>query len=369
MTRAAPRAGQVPRLARDLPLRRHRPPSIRDVADRAGVSPSAVSLVLNGKGGGRVSIAKQEAVRRAVADLGYRTDSVARSLATGRTGTVAVIVPDLASSFFNDVTMGIATGLPESLQVMLVLESRDGDSSSTVDRVLGMRPDAILYEGPNAQLFEGRSDVDCAVISLDNPSAPSGSPSVQFDLSAGAQMLADHLLGLGHRRFAFLTPVRDAPTFQSRRLAFEGHLRTKVGSGALLAMAEAETTIGSATIAVETAWASWRREGITALVCATDIQAFGALLACKELHVSVPRDLSVASFDDVPFSVISTPQLTTVSLPAYELGRRAAELVEQALRSPLEARAPIIIPTSLVVRESTARPRGAAQRTRSPRSP
>lgn len=330
-----------------------RPPSTRDVAERAGVSVSTVSLVVNNKVIGRVSARNQQAVRDAVAALGYRIDPVARGLATGRRGTVAVILPDLDSSFFNYVTMGITRGLGDDLQMLLVLEKREAGLDSMIDRVLAMRVDAILYEGANAGVLLARGDIHCPVVVLDDPVAAGDGPAVNFDLTQGASDLADHLISLGHCYIGYVTPSRDAPTFRVRRAAFHARLRTRTRHGSVLHVANADSSMEATAAVVDSCWHEWRRQGVTALVCATDTQAYGALLALRRLDVPVPDALSVASFDDLPFSMVVSPQLTAVALPAYDLGSEAIRLLRRALHEPSTSLLPVVLPTQLMIREST----------------
>jgi len=341
-------------------------PSARDVAERAGVSASTVSLVVNGKYEGRVSRRNQTAVRRAIDELGYRADPVARGLATGRRGTVAVIVPDLDSHFFNYVTMGVGMGLKADMQLLLAFgQPNDHDLQSMLSRILAMRVDGIICEGISAAALRSLSDVYCPVVVLDDPGTDWAGPTVAFDLLDGAEQLASHLVGLGHRHIAYLTPECDAPTFQVRRAALRERLAARLGSTMKFLVGNADTSIEAADRVVTDRWPAWERENVTALVCAADIQAYGALLALARLGVPVPEVISVAGFDDLPFSLVTGPPLTSVALSAHELGYGAARLLNQALQGGRVD--PLTLPARLMIRQSTGPARYLESGTSPPR--
>lgn len=345
-----------------------RVPSLRDVAERAGVSPSTVSLVVNGKAQGRVSDRTQQAVRRAIDKLGYRVDPVARGLATGRRGTIAVIVPDLDSPFFNYVTTGIGLSLNGEIQMLLAFGQRGNrDLDATFDRILAMRVDGIVCEGISAEALRGRGGVHCPIVILDDPGTESTGPRVGFDLASAADQVAEHLALLGHRRVAYLTAEFDAPTFRVRRLGVQDRLRARVGRRASVIVCASETTTEAAEAAVTAHWRAWTHAGVTALICATDMQAYGALLALERLGVSVPQECSVVGFDNLPFSALTRPSLTSVSLPARKLGSEAAKILKRLIDTDPAQAASVTIPVELMIRESTGPARGS--RDGHPRAP
>jgi LacI family transcriptional regulator len=352
-----------------------------DVASRAQVSTATVSLVMNGKADGRVSEATRARVLAAVAELGYRVDPLARDLATGRGHHVALVVPDIANPYFSQLTQGVAGRLGDGYRLQLII-APDADPRAGTDRVVAERVDGILAEAPAVDLIR-EVDGRIPVVVLDEPSCepdepprgpePSGGtgppgktappgkagpPYVGFALADGATALADHLLGLGHHRIGYLDADRGGPTFPVRRRHLERRLREVLGFGFSGPDVRSRTDIDSAAAAFAAAWRDWRAAGVTALVCAADVHAYGVLRAASGLGVPIPDELSVAAFDDLPFSALVGPPLTTVRLSAFDLGETAAgvllDLMEGREVDPGDTEP---LPAPLRVRGTTAPPK------------
>lgn len=322
-----------------------------DVAARAGVSVATVSFVVNGKAEGRVSPATRLRVLDAIAALGYVTDASARALATGRRRQVALLAHDMTNPFTAQVAAGAATGIAEATDgtghLLLLLASDDAEpdtepvGAATVDGVL------INYPGT---LPAGRPDLP--VVHLDDPAA--GGHQVSMDVAVGARELAAHLADLGHRHVVFLDSNRPWSTFVERRRAFTDEFTRRVPGAVVTgdrSGIDLTGAVGRATAALE----GWQRAGATAVVTATDVQALGVLAALASAGVAVPGRLSVAAFDDIPFAAVSAPPLTTVRLPARELGHRGALLLSRVIDGSAVDPAPVVLPARLVVRGSTGR--------------
>ncbi|GAA3934167.1 LacI family DNA-binding transcriptional regulator [Actinomadura viridis] len=332
-----------------------------DVARLARVSTATVSLIVNGKADGRVSAGTRARVLAAVDELGYRVDAVARELATGRRHGVGLIVPDLANPYFSQLTQGVAAGLGGGHRLSLIIADpvRDPDPGS-LDRLLAGGVAGILAEAPAADLIR-ELDGRAPVVVLDRPSPEADHPYVGFALDDGALALADHLLGLGHTRIGYLDADIGAPTFEVRRARMERRLREAAGHGFTGPAVRCRTDIDAAAEAFAARWDAWRAAGVTALVCAADVHAYGVLRAAGRLGVAVPGELSVAAFDDLPFSAVTGPPLTTVRLSAFDLGFRAAELLVGVMGGrPMDAAVPLL-PATLRVRGSTAPPAGPSE--------
>ncbi|SDG89577.1 LacI family DNA-binding transcriptional regulator [Klenkia brasiliensis] len=320
-----------------------------DVAARAGVSVATVSFVVNGKAEGRVSPATRLRVLDAIAALGYVTDASARALATGRRRQVALLAHDMTNPFTAQVAAGAAAGIAEATEgtghLLLLLASDDAEpdtepvGAATVDGVL------INYPGT---LPAGRPDLP--VVHLDDPAA--GGHQVSMDVVVGARELAAHLAGLGHRHVVFVDSNRPWSTFVERRTAFTDEFARRVPGAVVTgdrSGIDLAGAVGHATAALE----GWQRSGATAVVTATDVQALGVLSALAAAGVPVPGRLSVAAFDDIPFAAVSAPPLTTVRLPARELGHRGAVLLSRVIDGTAVDPAPVVLPAQLVVRGST----------------
>ncbi len=329
-----------------------------DVAARAGVSIATVSLVANGKARGRVSPDTQARVQQAIEELGYVVNPAARSLVTGRRHCIALFAHDMTNPFISTVAAGVSAALDDSTQLLLALTDAGGGSPD-IGTVVAFGVDGILlnYRAPGAL----RSvDPDLPIVFLDDPAARTDAPRVHFDLEPGATQLAGHLAALGHRRLLYLDPAHARATFTRRRSLLEEEFRRLV-PGAEVLRARADLTIDAARDLTVASWAGWEAAGVTAVVTASDVQGHGVLAAFGELGVPVPDRVSVASFDNVRISALTDPSLTSVDLPAFDLGEQAAALLLDLIEHGPAATRTTALPTRLVQRTSTG-PAAASSR-------
>lgn len=322
-----------------------------DVAAAAQVSIATVSLVVNAKADGRVASSTQARVRDAVDRLGYRVDTIARSLSTGQTRAIALVAPDMTNPFFSHVAMGVTQAVGDLYDLLLVVSDQGHHlRSSTIERVLALRVDGILIDAPGRQLVEDLRPT-CPVVYLDAQTAEA-TPSVEFDLRPGVEALADHLLDLGHRRFGYLDASTDVATFSRRRGFFTRRVKQR-WMDAAIHTASSGVDIDQTVEAFEEAWPAWSKLGVTSIVCATDAQAYGVLRVLHHAGIDVPSVISVVGFDDLPFSSVAGPSLTSVRLPAAQLGIESAQLLASLLDGREPETTQVVLPTSLVVRDST----------------
>lgn len=311
------------------------------MARAAGVSQSTVSLVLAGKAEGRVKPETGLAVREAARRLGYRPNAAARNLRLGRTRTVLLVVPTLASPFFGAVYTGAARVAGERGFGVVVHPWTD-------DAIPARSPvDIEAIDGVLASSIGGGVTGlgDVPLVMMDNDPADAA-PSVNFDVAGGMRAVAAHLADLGHRRIGHLAAAVDAWTFRVR--------------GEVLAASAPLVSRGTTAIDVAAARTAAvalldRPDRPSALVCDDDLIAAGAYKAARALGLDVPGDLSVTGFDDILVATALEPELTTVRLPAEDLGARAMA----ALLERLDGNAPpdVSLPGELIVRGSTAPPR------------
>jgi LacI family transcriptional regulator len=334
-------------------------PTSRDVARAAGVSQATVSLVLGGKWRGRVSGPTAQAVRDTADALGYRPNLAARSLRLGRTRTALLVVPALPHEYFARVYAGAARVAAErGFGVVLypspegVGPARDpfGSARAAIDGVIAssMAADAL------AGIGDGGLDGGLPLVMLDSdPSAPGGPPTVNLAIADGFRQVTRHLLALGHRRIAHLAADIDTWTFRVRAEAVAAELAGV--PGAALATVRCPLDIGAARAAAERALGGPGPRP-TALLCDGDVLAAGACKAARGLGLRVPDDLSVTGFDDLSLAVAVDPELTSVRLPAEEVGAEGM----RALLALLDGGTPSAceLPVDLVVRGSTAPPAG-----------
>ncbi|MCL2551187.1 MAG: LacI family transcriptional regulator [Actinomycetia bacterium] len=332
-------------------------PTSRDVARAAGVSQATVSLVLGGKWRGRVSEPTARTVRATADELGYRPNLAARSLRLGRTRTALLVVPALTHEYFARVYAGAARVAAErGFGVVLypspegIGPARDpfGSARAAIDGVIAssMAADAL------AGIGDGGRDGGLPLVMLDSdPAAPGEPPTVNLAVADGFRQVTRHLLALGHRRITHLAADVDTWTFRVRGEAVAAELAAV--PGAVLATEHCALDIAAARAAAERAL-SGTGPRPTALLCDGDVLAAGACKAARGLGLRVPDDLSVTGFDDLSLAVAVDPELTSVRLPAEEVGaegmRALLTLLDGGAPSPSE------LPVELVVRGSTAPP-------------
>ncbi|SDQ22941.1 DNA-binding transcriptional regulator, LacI/PurR family [Curtobacterium sp. UNCCL20] len=315
------------------------------VAERAGTSIATVSLVVNGKDRGRVSVPIATRVRDAVEELGYVVDHAASSLARGSGDLVVLIAPDLSNPFFAEVIRGVRDTVGDRFQLVLSVTERGAQPvAADVRRFERLRPAGILVDAPAA----GESmTASVPVVLLD---APGGDAAVNYDLSPGVHDLVAHLHERGHRHAGYLDGTSRATTFGVRRQLFE-QACADAGITVSEVTARADLTVDAAASATEHVIEAWRDDDVTAVVAAADTLAYGVLRTAGRLGIAVPGDLAVAGFDDLPSSSVTAPALTSVALPGADLGRAAA----LRLLATLDGTEPesASLPTRLVRRAST----------------
>lgn len=319
-----------------------------DVARVAGVSAATVSLVVNGKDTGRVLPETRQRVLDSARQLGYEVDLRARSLATGQSGIVGFVYSGLSNPFYADVQLGLLERFGEQLQVLSVAtEVGHTTARSNIATMFAVGVDGVIID-PIAHGALGAFPAGPVVL-LDSPGGPADLVRVNFDLATGAKALADHLLGLGHRRFGYLDGPFGTATYRQRHRAFEQRIRS---AGGTVSTATSRLTVDAVRECMLRQWQRWHEQGVTVMVCASDVMAYGTLEALRTLGVAVPEEVALASFDDLPTSHLLEPALTCVRLPALELGRQAATAFLEVLSGDMTPRE-ITLPTELIVRAST----------------
>ncbi|MFJ4684196.1 LacI family DNA-binding transcriptional regulator [Streptomyces sp. NPDC091377] len=330
-------------------------PTSRDVAQAAGVSQAAVSLVLGDKWRGRVSETTAERVRDAARRLGYRPNLAARNLRLGRTRTILLVVPALTTEFFAGVYTGAARIAAQHGFGVVLYPSPEGigparDPFASAQAAL----DGILASSMAADALTAlRGGDQLPLVMLDSdPDGSLGAATVNLDIADGVRQATDHLLALGHRRILHLAADIASWTFDVR--ARELALRTADVPGTTVRTVRAGLDIDAARAATETALTAPGPRP-TAVLCDDDKLAAGAYKAARRLGLRIPDDLSVTGLDDLALATAIDPELTTVRLDAELFGERGM----QALLAVLQGHEPPAgdIPVELVLRGSTAPPK------------
>ncbi|GHE02038.1 LacI family DNA-binding transcriptional regulator [Streptomyces alanosinicus] len=332
-------------------------PTSRDVAQAAGVSQAAVSLVLGDKWRGRVSEATAERVRHAARELGYRPNLAARNLRLGRTRTVLLVVPALTTEFFAGVYTGAARVAAEHGFGVVLYPSPEGigparDPFASAQAAL----DGVIASSMAADALTAIRGDQLPLVMLDSdPAGSLGAATVNLDIADAIRQVAAHLLDLGHRHILHLAADVPSWTFEIRAKELAAHLAAVPGTE--LRTTRAPISIDGALTATETALTTTPGPRPTAIVCDDDKLAAGAYKALRRLDLRIPDDISVTGVDDLGLATAIDPELTTVRLDAELFGERGM----QALLAVLEGRQPQSgdIPVHLVVRGSTAPPPAA----------
>ncbi|BDZ47812.1 hypothetical protein GCM10025867_45260 [Frondihabitans sucicola] len=330
---------------------------ISAVAERAGVSVSTVSRVMNGHA--TVDRAIADRVRAAAAALNYAPNPLARSLVMGRTTTVAVLVPDLGNPTFQSMLQGVSRAAARDGYRILVADSAETISEEGILAVeMRRRCDAIVLCAPRmpaALLADLLPELMPAVL-INRPAAVGLAPTVTADYEAGIRPLVEHLYALGHRTLAYL---QGKPESASNAARLRG----------LAAFCEAHPDAELLTVDGGTAFEDGHRAAadlagsrFTAVLAFNDLVAMGLLSGLAELGVRVPEDLSVTGFDDIPLARYTTPPLTTASVPVLELGEQAWRRLHSLIVNETPADDVDYRP-HLEVRRSTAPPATPRSRT------
>ncbi|MCU1532480.1 MAG: hypothetical protein JWO49_2051 [Arthrobacter sp.] len=325
--------------------------TIVDVAREASVSRALVSLVLQGSP--KVSEQKRQAVTKAMAALDYRPSSAARSLASGRTRIVGVLLDDLANPWFVELLDGLQSMFGEKNLRMVLGDPRylARPGESPVSPFLDMRVDGLVIAGdirPDEALTRATMNTPAVVAGVRGFALPAAD-LVSNDDVAGARMAIEHLIDLGHSDIAYLGAPTGAAAL--RASSYRDTMARK-GLQDYIRVEPTDMTEQSGFEAMNRLIDSGRRP--TAVVAANDILAVGALSAADERVISVPSQLSLVGYDNTYLAAIRHLSLTTVDPVSSEVGIRAAELLLERMTNPsLPQRTEVLTPR-LVVRNSTA---------------
>ncbi|HXG39319.1 MAG TPA: LacI family DNA-binding transcriptional regulator [Candidatus Limnocylindrales bacterium] len=335
---------------------------MRDIARLAGVSQSTVSRVLN-DAPTRVPIAPETRQRVVLAArrLGYRPNPLARGLRGAPTMLIGAIVRDITDPFFAGAIEALSVeAMGRGYNVVLGQCHGRADEALALTAVLETRHcDAIVLLGDvqdQPRLLADLKDARVPVVGLWQGSSPLEVPTIDVDNRAGIVAALEHLVGLGHRRIAFIggRPLGDIREREAAYLAFMSERFGGVPDGYL--QRTTNTPIGGET-ALQALLAL--PEPPTAVVTSTDTLAFGVLHGAHVVGCAVPDELSVVGFDDILLARYTVPALTTVRMPTAEIAAEGIRLAIELAREPnAAAREPrvTVIPPSLIVRSSTAPP-------------
>jgi DNA-binding LacI/PurR family transcriptional regulator len=333
--------------------------TMKDVAEHARVSISTVSYVLNDSG--PVAPERRNRVLDAVRVLEYSPNESARSLKRRSVSTIGMVVPELTNQFFAMVTEGVqqAASARDVLVVLVVPDAAEQPEEKQAKLLRSQRLDGVIYLSGTgsmpASIYElARSG---PIVLVDEQIPGMDLPAVVCDSRKGAREVATHVLEKGHRRVAVISGPPPLWTAQQR---LAGYREAFAGAGidpdsVPVLPGDYRQSSGSALAAEALAAPAEVRP--TALLCANDLMAIGAMEYCRANGYRVPEDVSVVGFDDLPLSALLTPRLTTVRQPARDMGYRAAKALFDLLENK-KSDATGLLPVTVQLRGSVGPPGG-----------
>ncbi|MCX4969519.1 LacI family transcriptional regulator [Streptomyces sp. NBC_00654] len=332
-------------------------PTLEEVAARAGVGRGTASRVINGSP--RVSAQTREAVEAAVAELGYVPNRAARALAGNRTDAIALVVPEpetrfFAEPYFSDIVRGVGAALADTeMQLLLTLVGSDRERRRLAQYLTAHRVDGVLLvsvhaDDPLPDLLE-QLGMPSVISGRRNAAEPLA--SVDSDNFEGARAAVDHLVSRGRRSIATITGRLEVYGAQRR---LDGYRAAVAAAG----LAPDERLIAPADFTEEGGAHAMRellarRPGLDAVFAASDVMAAGARQVLREAGRRIPDDVALVGFDDSVVARHMDPALTSVRQPIEEMGRTMARVLLDEIAGRQEERPRIVLPTELVVRDSS----------------
>ncbi|MEO6260680.1 MAG: LacI family DNA-binding transcriptional regulator [Thermoanaerobaculia bacterium] len=332
------------------PRQRRRPSAvtIHDVAARAGVSVATVSRVIN-----RKALVREETSRHVLAvaqSMKYVPNVAARSLSIRRSHTIGVVLPDVHGDFFSEVIRGIDSAARKASFHILVSGSHSdrNEMLEVLDAMHG-RVDALIVMAPDVSIAALNEQLPSNLPLVLLNSTAADRDTLTIDNYGGAAAMMAHLYALGHRRIAFIKGPHANADARERLRGYRTFARRDASMQTR--ELEGDFTEHSGYDAVRSALGAGRMP--QAIFAANDSMAVGAMSALAEAGLTVPGDVAISGFDDIPIARFVAPPLTTIRVDIEELGRRAFETVFLAIDQPVRRR-PVRerLPTSLIVRKS-----------------
>lgn len=341
-----------------MPLKRV---TLKDIARATGVHVSTVSRALNPTPSASLTEDVVQRIRATARQMGYSPNLSAFGLRTNRTMTVGILIPDITNPIFPPILRGIESVLDPLGYASLIVntDNQNARERSLLASLRGRGVDGIIHAGV---LERDRSLSDdllfgVPVVTVNRRVSAPDIPCVVNDDEQGIRSILQHLIDLGHRHVVHLAGPISSSTGHQRREAFLKEARAhdlSVGPGAVVEAAAYDEASGA-----QCALAALRDlPETTALLCANDRLAIGALRALGERGLSCPDDISITGFNDMPMMDLIPPGLTTIRIRSAEVGKAAGNLLAKMMTQPDEVvPSQTIMPVAMILRKSTAKPR------------
>lgn len=335
-------------------------PTMADIARLAEVDVSTVSRAMAGSP--KVTEETKDRIRKIVEETGYVVNHGARMLRNKRSGQILVMLPNISATFFPEVVLGIEDYLNEyGFNVVIGSTRNDPEREAGLVRqvLTGAADGVILMTGHLPDDLRSLPNFDRLVVGVSRTVPDDDVPQVNIDNRQAAQTAVAHLLALGHKNIAHFSGPIGSPTFKAR---LDGYRDAMQASG----LNDRLMVIHSDTFNLHAGIEAMRRllEGPTiptAIICASDEMAMGAMSVARENGLSIPENIAFVGFDDLSFSAVFNPSLSTIQIPRYEMGRVGAAMLLQNLDPEREKPAGQIIEYKLIIRASSGKARSGGR--------
>lgn len=325
--------------------------TIKDIARKVGVAPSVVSRALNNKYG--VKETTKELIQKIAREMDYYPNTAARSLVTRKTGTIGIVMADISEPYYSQIIKGMEYVASQTGYSLLFSNSYECVERNRVlqKMIFAERVDGLVIVGSNIQeknfvltLLEQEIPFVLIERNLSDPRIN----CIWVDNTEGAYLVTKHLIKKGYRRIAHIAGIFYYQTSLDR---IEGYKKALSEAG----IGFSEELITSGNFISKDAYVAMKellRHQCDAVFAASDTMAYGALQAIIEAGLTVPDDIAVAGFDDLEFSALTNPPLTTIRQPRYEMGKKALEILIANMQGEQNKGVKICLPVEFVSRNS-----------------
>ncbi len=324
--------------------------TVKDVAKKAGVSVATVSYVIN-DGPRPVTDETRNKVLQAIGELDYQPNALARGLVSGKTASIAVIIPQITDPFFPEFVQGVESiASKERYSVFLCNTENSAEKEMEyIATLAGKQVDGIILCGTRLGQEQLSQVSKIHKVAMVTSRVPRGSAAVSTPGEIGLYETTSHLIGLGHQtigHLGFNLPDDSTRSDGYRRALRENGIGVDENRVVIVSKAGIETGRRAAKQLLDQA------PDITAISCYNDLLAIGVLQACKELGIRVPQDMAVVGFDDIRLASLVTPALTTMHVARHKLGEIVMELLLRVINADGVYEEHLKIEAKLIIRES-----------------
>ncbi len=324
--------------------------NIRDVARLAGVSVATVSRALSNPE--KVSPESLDKVHKAIAEVGYRPNMLARNFRSARAYAVVVLVPDIANPFYSLFIRALEDRAHQKGYAVLLGDTRGTPERELeyIRRVETRLADGIVQLRPSSEKSQNNIPADVPCVNACGCEYTTG-PAIRIDNRGAAKSMVNYLISLGHKRIGVISGLKDNPHAIDR---LEGYKEALAEAGIPFEkdlIAEGDFTMWSGLNAAFQFCNMKNRP--TAIFSMNDEMAIGAMQTLKNQGFKIPDDISVTGFDDIAYAKYSDPSLTTISQPAEEMGKMAMDMLLKVIEGEPLSQRECVLPTEFIIRKST----------------